>query len=559
MLRYLKISHLAVIDEVEVEFHDGFNVLTGETGAGKSILIGALNLVLGAKAPPDIIRTGEEEALVEALFEFQFPPAGEHFPDMPDKGPWELVITRKLFRSGRSRATINGALVTVAALQDLGKSLVSIFGQHEHQVLLDPSAHVEILDRFGGLGDLRKKVAKGFAAWTRAAGDLKEACAAVEELEKKRRENEEIADELASAGLREGEEEELRQERELLQKAVQIREKAYEAHQVLYSRSKGVSDLLADARKAVEYIVSVNPKLTKLRDNIEEVIYRVEDIALELRDVAHASECDPDRLERIEERLQLIRRLTRRFGTDIPGLMGILEEVSKHADEVFQARSRVKKLDADERLRRQAFLEAAKTLSLARRECGERLETVMKLELKELAMPEAQFAARFVEVPPEAASAGGLKKVEFQLSSNPGEALRPLARVASGGELSRIMLALKSLQAGHEGSETVIFDEVDTGIGGHTAQAVAARLARVARGRQVLCVTHLHQIAGIADHHLSVRKSVSQGRTRIEVVPLDQDQRLDELTRMLGAAPGSETVREHVRGLINAPTVEVTG
>ena len=559
MLKYLKISDLAIIDKVEVEFREGFNVLTGETGAGKSILIGALDLLLGSRSSPDIIRTGEQEAQVEGLFEI---PSGMTLPAELGSGlngATELVLSRKVSRTGKSRSFINGNLATLAMIQTVGRSLVSIFGQHEHQVLLDPEEHVGILDRFGGAAEARRTTSATFAGWTKAARELSQAEKRREELERLGRENDAAIEELTAASLKEGEEDELVQEREVLKKAVQIREKAFEAHQTLYSRSGSLMEGFTELKRALEFLASTNPKLVGMRENFEEAVYRLEDVALELRNVAETSHSDPARLEQIEERLALIRRLKRKYGQDLAGLISQLDTLSEEAGDVLEARADVKKLTGKVSEHREKYLNAARNLSSARRRAASELEDAMKKELKDLAMPSARFGVSFQEVEEDKGSPNGLEKVEFFLASNPGEAPRPLSRVASGGELSRIMLAVKALQVDGLGSPTVIFDEVDAGIGGHTAFAVGTRLARVAHRQQVLCVTHLHQIAALADHHLSVRKYVSQGRTHIDVKPLDREARVGELARMLGASPDSASVREHVQRLMDLDCAEVSG
>jgi len=559
MLKFLKISNLAIIDEVEVEFHSGFSILTGETGAGKSILIGALNLLSGAKVSQDLIRTGEEEASVEALFEV---PEGCPFPgDLGEAAPetGEVILTRRVFRSGRSRCFINGSLSTVKTLQSVARSLVGIFGQHEHHVLLNPEEHVEILDQFGLLEENRRQTTAAFNLWAESLKNLEKTGEKLEELQRQGRENAAAIEELTAADLKPGEEEELTREREILKKAGQIREKAFHAHQALYSRSGSIIESFSDVKKSVDYLASVNPKLLSIKENLEEALYRIEDVAIELRAVADRTQSDPMRLEHIEERLVLIRRLKRKYGTELDGLLLHLEDLNRDAGAILEVRAALKRLAEEVEEKRENYLNTARALTSARKGAARDLEAAMKKELVELSMPDAAFTVSFDEFERERGTAQGLEKVEFFLAANPGEAPRPLANIASGGELSRIMLALKALQVDEHGTSTVIFDEVDAGIGGHTAAAVGTRLARVARRQQVLCVTHLHQIAALADHHLSVRKLVQDRRTIIQVTPLDHEMRVEELTRMLGASPGSESAREHVRGLMEVPAAEVPG
>jgi DNA repair protein RecN (Recombination protein N) len=558
MLRYLTISNLAIIDKVEVEFRDGFNVLTGETGAGKSILIGALNLLLGSRATPDIVRTGEEEAAVQAVFEV---PDGMALPvDLPEIGAAtdELILARRVYSTGRSRCFVNGSVVTQQMMQAVGKSLISIFGQNEQQVLLNPEEHVEVLDRFGGLEHLARETSDAYDRWTESIKTLEKTRKGLEEAERRTVENAASIEELTTADLKEGEEEELVTEREVLKKAVQIRDRAFEAYQDLYGKSGSIMERFSDVRKAIEYLASANPKLTRMRDDLQEILYRMEDLAREVRSAGETAHSNPMRLEQIEERLASIRRLKRKYGLEIKGLIAHLEEIGNEAGDVFGLRSAVKKLEAVVGENRESYLHHARALSAARSMSAAKLEAAMKEELAELAMTQASFLVELDRLTEENGKPGGLEKVEFLLAANPGESARPLARVASGGELSRIMLALKALHADQRGVSTVIFDEVDAGIGGHTAVAVGERLARVSQQQQVLCVTHLHQIAALADHHLSVSKSVKSGRTRIEVTPLSREKRVDELARMLGAAPGSESAREHVRRLMDPAGAEVS-
>ncbi len=559
MLRVLRINHLAIIDKVEVDFHEGFNVLTGETGAGKSILIGALGLLLGDRVPADIIRTGEDEAQVEALFEL---PERFVVPEGLDEsvtGTDEVILARRVFRSGRSRCSINGSLATMGMLQSLGRSLVTIFGQLEHHVLLNPDEHVDVLDRFGGLMPRRAECREAYSRWKGSLGELGKAQARLEELERQSKENRDAVKELTRASLKENEEEELVQEREIVRKAVQIREKASWAHNALYARSGSIIESFADVRKAVDYLVSANPKLSGIKENLEEAVYRIEDVAMELRSAAEQAQSDPSRLERIEERLALIRRLKRKYGTDVPGLFHLLESLNEEAGEVLEARADVRRRETAVMENRQAYLEAARALSKERKRAALDIERSMENELRDLAMAQASFEVVFQKLEKDKGTALGLEKVEFFLTANPGEAPRPLSRVASGGELSRIMLALKALQVEDRPHATVIFDEVDAGIGGHTAFAVGARLARVAERQQVLCVTHLHQIAARADHHLSVTKSVKNKRTQISVVALDEEKRVEELARMLGASTESKSAKDHVRHLMDVEAAEVSG
>ncbi len=559
MLCRLRVLNLAIISEVEIEFQKGFNVLTGETGAGKSILLGALNLLLGARASSDMIRAEESEALVEGHFEIEDPKflPKEIDPDLK-KNP-EIVLTRRIFRNGRSRCYINGGLATLAQIGAIGASLVSVFGQHEHQTLLDTDEHVEILDRHGANIELRKKVSNTFNEWKKAERELVAAERELAELKASEAENQASLEELLAADLKAGEEDDLISRRELMGKSAQIRERAYEGHHALYAGSGSVLESLGNVRKAVDFLTSVNPDLTNISESLDEAVYRLEDVAMELRAVAQDANFDPGEMERLEERLGVIRKLKRKYGMDVDGLIEYREELNQEAGATLDIQAKVRKLSSELEIRKEDYFAKAAQLTEARRKAAKTLEKAMSKELKDLAMPQARFTANIEPLDRDKAAAVGLEKVEFLLAANPGEAPLPLAKVASGGELSRIMLAIKALQIDRELAGTVIFDEVDAGIGGRTAKAVGARLADVSRKQQLLCITHLHQIAVLADHHLFVEKKIVDSRTRIEVTALAQESRLGELARMLGAAPDSDSAKEHVKKMIQENNLGVSG
>jgi DNA repair protein RecN (Recombination protein N) len=552
MLRYLKINNFAIIDEIEVEFREGFNVLTGETGAGKSILIGALGLILGAKANQDFIRSGADEATVEALFEIN---EASVLPedlktDFKDSG--ELVISRRIQQNGRSRCSINGRLTALSALEKVGSSLVTVFGQHESHVLLNPDEHIEILDRSSNLGGQRLTVEQFFNVVRKAKGDLNSAKQKFLDLEAAAAEHDSMIQELAGSNLRVGEEDDLLQERDILRKASQIREKAYEAYQRLYSKSGSVISTLAEIKKWIQALVALHPGTGNLLENFEASVYQLEDIALELRNFTENTHDDPLRLEQIEERLAILRKLRKKYGGDIELLLEKLETLSGQANTLMDAQRILKDCEKRAEQAQHDFLDQARILSHERRKAAQSLEAAMRQELSDLAMKDAQFSVLFKDIPDQKSGPKGLEDVEFYLTSNPGEAARPLAKIASGGELSRVMLALKALEIDSTGqASTLVFDEVDAGIGGHTALAVGERLARVAKRQQTICITHLHQIAARADHHIAVRKFVKSGRTSLDATSIVQEERIAELTRMLGASDNAEPIRDHMRSLVN--------
>lgn len=553
MLRLLKISNLAIVDEIEVEFKEGFNVLTGETGAGKSILIGALDLALGGRIPTDVVRTGEAEARIETLFEI---PPGIPLPeavDLDSSSGGELVLARRISDTGKSKCFINGNLVAPSLLKQVGWTLVSIFGQHEHHVLMNPEEHLEIVDRFGALWDRRLEVGRAYADWKNAEKQLGALKQTLESLKEQAQERSAVIKELADAQIKVHEDETLAKEKEKLSKAVQIREKSYEAYHSLYGRSGSILAELSEIRKMLDYLASADPDLAPLRESLSDAIYRIEDVAFELRSTAENATSDPHRLELIEERLNLLRRLQKKHKRDLAGLLELKDALEQESEHIENVAAEVKKAEKALELARQSYFDLASRLSAARKDTAEALSRAVEKELSELAMPHAKFKVSFKAAETAKPSAVGVDSAEFHLSANPGEQFRPLARIASGGELSRIMLALKALEVDRKGAPTVIFDEVDAGIGGFTALAVGTRLARVAKKQQVLCVTHLHQIAALADHHISVKKSLHKGRTALAAAALDHQGRIDELARMIGASPDSPDVRSHILALMKRP------
>ena len=553
MLRYLKISNFAIIDNVEVEFREGFNALTGETGAGKSILIGALSILLGVKCSAEIIRAGSEEARVQGLFEL---PDGFIWPDemLEDfHDTRELVVTRRINTSGRSRVTVNEHLTSLATLQKLAPHLVNIFGQHESHVLLNPDEHTEILDRCQNLLPLRSLVEESYKDYRECRQEYTKLEKKYAQAAQKTREETQTVEELTNADLKESEEDDLILERDILKKSVQIRERSYEAYQALYGKSGSVIESLSDIKKSLSFLAGANPKLEELKNNFEEASYRLEDVAHELRRLSENVRSDPGTLDRIEERLALIRKLKKKYSSDVPGLLKMLTELSDEAGDLYDLEKSIKskKIEVDEKTK--TYMRHASTLSQSRKSASRELEQAMHGELKALSMPDAKFEVVSHDLEPGQMSFSGLETVEFYLQSNPGEIAKPLSKIASGGELSRLMLALKTLEIGSGEDHTLVFDEVDAGIGGHTAVAVAERLSKISGRRQTLCITHLHQIAALADHHLAVRKMVKDGRTYLEVSELTGEGRVDELTRMLGATSDAQPAREHVKKIMKNP------
>ena len=554
MLAEVRIKNFAVIETVSVPFEPGLNVLTGETGAGKSIVIDAILLVLGGRAQIDLIRTDAETATVEAVFHL---PAGRPARAVLEASGLELeddtvVIRRELARSGRHRAFVNDASVTVGLLERLGEFLVDLHGQHEHQRLLQPTAQLELLDRFAGTSDVER-----LAALYDKHRVAREALATFRQTERDRAQREDLlrfqVSELDAARLRVGEEDELRAERQRLQHAERLATGLTEVATLLRDDRDSVTGRLGRASRVIADLGRFDPDVGQAAGPLEAAAAHVEDALLAVRRLRDRMDAEPGRLEAIDERLDVITRLKRKYGDSEAAMLSLrdaaaaeLEHLERHDEVVAAEQRRVDELFAE-------LSAVAAALSAARREAAARLAPRIERELRDLGMDRARFSIVVDPIPVEQMTARGLDRVEFRLSANPGEDLRPLARIASGGELSRSMLAVEVVLASSERLPTMIFDEVDAGVGGRVAGAVADKLAKTSRGRQVLCVTHLAAIAARADHHLLVSKVVRAGRTRAGVVALAGTARTEEVARMLGGDAVTDAARRHARELLARP------
>jgi len=548
MLRELQITNLAIIEKLHVEFHGGLNILTGETGAGKSIIIDAVNLILGGRASSDLIRAGADEASVEALFDLSGRPALlQNLAAIGVECDGELLVRRVVTRGGKNRVFIAGGLATTAMLSEISRTLINIYGQHESQTLLKIDQHLRLLDGFSGSLPLRDSFATRFESFQKAKGEL-------EALEQGEREAARRLDllsfqneEIAQAKLYPGEEEELVEERGRLAHGEKLLTCSQSAFDSLYG---GDAALLGSLRRVIGGVVeasAIDRTLAPVCEALEGAYAQLEDAALTLRDYAAGVEADPGRLEMLDDRLDAINRLKRKYGEDIAEILQYQEGISTEL-----AALSGREMERDALVQQMAELkgELAKLgaqLSKARRTGAAGLKVGMERELAELAMTHAVFETSF-ETSAEPKSYG-FERVEFLFSPNPGEPPKPLARTASGGELSRLMLALKQL---HPESEvpTLIFDEVDSGIGGATSALVGIKLKRVAASQQVLAITHLPQVAAFADLHLRVEKAVNLGRTATCVERLEGESRVAEVARMLGGARVTEKTLEHAREMI---------
>jgi DNA repair protein RecN (Recombination protein N) len=552
MLRELRIRNFALIDTVTIPFGPGLNVLTGETGAGKSILIDAILLVRGARAQTEVIRTDQESATVEAVFEVAaHAPAAAALDEAglaADEG--QVVIRRELSRSGRHRAFVNDSPVTVALLERLGDLLVEVHGQHEHQRLLEPASQLDLLDRFADAEESRRRVADLVAKFRAARDEVERARAG----ERDRAQREDLlrfqVSELDAARLAPGEEEALRGERRRLQNAERLTTGLATVQRLLDEDAEAVVHRLARAARGLHDLARLDPEFAKAVEPLEGAQAHVEDALATLRALREGLEVEPGRLEAVDERLDALTRLKRKYGETEEAMLAFRDAAARDLDRLARHDELLAESERTLGELRGELAGAAEALADRRAAAARRLAPEAQREIRALGMERALFEVALERLPAEEVSARGLDRVELRLSANPGEPPRPLARVASGGELSRVMLALKTVLARDDRVPTMIFDEVDAGIGGRVAGVVAQKLAALASGRQVLCVTHLAPIAARAHHHVRVEKRVRGGRTKVAVAPLASPERVEEVARMLAGETVTEIARGHARELL---------
>jgi DNA repair protein RecN (Recombination protein N) len=557
MLKLLRINNIAVIPSLELEFGAGLSLLTGETGAGKSILIDALGLLLGNRASADVIRTGEEHATVEAVVETEEARLVLDRHGLPADGN-EIILRREVQASGRGRATVNGALVPVAVLKDLAPLVAVIHGQHEPQGLLDPDTHLDLVDHHAGLTTRRTAVAEVHRRLRAVEASLASLRGDRRETERRREMLEFQVAEIDKAGLSADEEDSLRRDKAVQANAGRVAALCEEAYALLYEDEAAVLGRLGQAYRRVEELAAIDPRFSPHLEARAAVKAQVEDLALFLRDYREALTVTPGRLDEIESRLALIERLKRKYGATLEEVLAFAESCRSELAALASPEERERVLEAERGELAKRYLETARDLSRRRRQAAADFERKVKAELAELAMERTGFRvlfepeeARSITADSAAWTDRGLETAEFLLSPNPGEELRSLARIASGGELSRILLALKSVATLDAQGKTLVFDEVDAGIGGRVAEVVGRKLRAMSEKHQVLCVTHLPQIASLAHAHYAVRKRIERGRTVTEVTRLTADERIDEVARMLGGEIVTDTARRHAREMVN--------
>ena len=555
MLQSLYLENIALIEKLGIELFPGFNVLTGETGAGKSIIIDAVNFVLGERTSRDLIRNGAARAKVEAVFNLNEGDAA--FAALDALGIEydgnELILSRELSAAGRNACRVNGTLVPVASLKSVSDTLVDIHGQHEHQALLDAENHISYLDAYCHAESL-PIIEKIDAIVSRRNELMLKRNSGFSSEREREREMDMLRyqiEEIASANLETGEEERLNAEKTVLLNAERIRTALETAHMALSGAEEGSALSAIDtARRSMRDIAALNKDYEALGDKIEELYYAAEDISFVLRDTSENVESDMQRLEEIEQRLKLISDLKRKYGRTVEDVIDFGKDAETKLNELENAEALAAELDAKLDKLKAEYNVAADELSKVRRAAGDRLKRDVLNELKDLGMAKAMFDVALSDASGGEPRKGGRETAEFMLSANPGEPLKPLEKVASGGELSRIMLCFKSIFADNDRVPTLIFDEIDTGISGRTPAVVGEKMLGIAKKHQVICVTHLAQIAALADAHLMVRKYDDGKNTFVETRQLNEEEKVQRIAQMMDGESDSPSALTHARELI---------
>ena len=549
MLSLLHIENIAVIECADISFDAGFNVLTGETGAGKSIVIDAISAILGERAYRDMIRTGTNKASVRAVFTDV--PQLDWFAENGVEYDPETVIQREVFLDGKNICRVNGALVSVSILRKLGIQLINIHGQHDSASLFDEGNHLVYLDAFSNNEAIRQEYTEKYEAVFALRHEIDRM--SMDEGEKLRR-METLRyqiEEIEKAALQAGEDDALEQRRKILQNAEKLSDGIHTAVECLYGGddTDGAASLLAQAERELARLSRYTDAFSALHDKVADLMYQVQDVAEETRDARDELSYSADELEQIEARLDVIHRLRRKYGVTCVDILDYMEKAKQELDEIEFADDHLERLKLKLEKAEKIAWDAANRLRISRKNGAEMLSERILMELAQLDMPRVQFSCEFTELE---LTANGADAVAFYMSANAGEALKPLSKVASGGELARIMLAMKNVLAEQDQVATLIFDEVDTGVSGRAAQKVAEKLRSVATNKQVLCVTHLPQLAALATSHLLIAKEERSGRTYTTVTPLDLEGRKRELARIIGGANITEITLKSAEEMLNA-------
>ena len=561
MLTRFHVRNYALLDEIAIDFRPGLNVLTGETGAGKSILLGALGLILGNRATSDMIRTGADTATIEALFDVAGSTINDRLPADIECDEGTLIIRRDVSRDGRNRCTVNGNMVTVSALKQLGNSLVDLHGQHEHQSLLDQHTHITFLDGYGDVRKLLDRTSQAFDTFEARQSELSLIDREIREASERRELYQYQLQELIEANVQDGEDAALECEAVVLSNAELLATESSGLHEMLSERENAIVDQLARVVKSLDDLVLIDPNLNEALESARTARFQLEDTASILQKYRDLVDSDPTRLAEIQDRLELLKDLKRKFG-------GSLQDVCNYRDRIAEEIKRIS--SADERrsdqaqsveTARQVLSDTAVLLSKARARVAIQLEKRVVSELSELGMAKTRFKVRITQhLSPEGpvliednqyeTDRSGIDSVEFLLSPNSGEDLKPLVSVASGGEISRIMLALKVILAELDRVPTLVFDEIDIGIGGRVAESIGSKLKLLSMSHQVMCITHLHQVACWGDTHFTVSKQEKKSRTITEIQSLNEGERVEEIARMLAGERVNETALTHAREIL---------
>ena len=563
MLSYLKIENIAIIDHLEVNFSPGLNMLTGETGAGKSIIIDALGLILGERSDPQLIRAGSKKGTVEGIFGIEAnQQVKDKLAELHIEHDGKEMLLRRVFTSeGKSRAFINNTLISLKNLKDIGEKLVAIHGQHTHQELIHRENHIDYLDYFGENYPTRARLQRAFHT-------IRELTRMLEGLRMDEREKSKKIDlftfqidEISRANLQPHEDEELEKKRTLLGNAERIHELASHSYNLLYEEENSVLSTIDQIKKRLLELTHIDDSYSPYLTNLEEIKYKLEDLSLFIRDYLQRVRVDPHQLQEVEERLVEIRRLKKKYGDTIEDILNFKKSAQIELNSISISEEKIEELTHQLEEEYDRYYQAAEELSAKRREDARQLKHLVEKELSQLAMGKTQFETLFQPVLPGPGSIKigrrevwgndrGIDQVEFFIAPNIGEELRPLAKIASGGELSRLMLALKSVINTAETFKTLIFDEIDIGIGGRMAEAVGRKLSLLSSIHQIICITHLPQIAASAQHHYFVEKKAQRGRTRALIKELNKKEVVEEIARMLGGETITETTRQHAQELI---------
>ena len=548
MLNHLSIKNVAVIDKLSVDLHKGVSVLTGETGAGKSIIIDSINMILGDRANKELVRYGAEKAVVQAVFDTNKDVLGileENDIDIEDD---EIIITRQLTSEGKSTARINGTVVTLNVLREIADGLINIHGQHDSQALLTPVKHVSFLDAYAEndeyISEYREYLRKKHET------EKKIAALKMDEQEKERRIDllEYQLEEITKASLEKGEEEDLKEQREIYANAEQITNAVNEAYFGIYGGDNAAYDNISLAVQALSGVSNVNPRIKGMYDALSAVMYSLEDVAHEVKDFGDGVEFDEKALNDVEERLDLISKLKRKYGATIDDILDYLKNARNELNDIKLSDERIQELRKELDDITAGLSERGRKLSERRKEYAFMLEKNIEQSLHELNMEHSKFKVN-VETNDDFYE-NGIDRVEFLISTNPGEPLKPLVKIASGGELSRVMLAIKSILADSDGVDTLIFDEIDTGVSGKAAMSIARKLSEIGRNKQVICITHLPQLTASADNHYLIQKDTDGDMAYTTLTELDDKQRETELARIIDGGEATELALSHAREML---------